>query len=120
MILAYGFKGSMAVYLSGGIDEGSMAAEGLYSVFMFLDFAPYIAWWGVAFAATTMVWLSFRDRLLPRWVGAISVPFALLPIAAVAGTGLRGVPGVVDGLWLLIVSLGVGLGRAGRRTATAA
>ena len=43
MMLGYGFMGSLAVYLPGGIDDGTFPVEGLYSVFMFLDFAPFIA-----------------------------------------------------------------------------
>src|SRR5262245_27662122 len=42
MILGYGFKGSLAVYLPGGMDGGEYANENLLSVFMFNDFAPYI------------------------------------------------------------------------------
>src|SRR5215211_3397132 len=52
MMLGYGFKGSLAVYLNGGIDAGAHAREGLYGVYMFLDFGPYVAWWGAAIAAT--------------------------------------------------------------------
>lgn len=65
MILGYGMKGSLAVYLPGGIDQGSMPAEGLYSVFMFLDLGPFMAWWGVALAAAAIGWLSLRERALP-------------------------------------------------------
>ena len=92
-----------------------MTDAGLYSVFMFLDFAPYIAWWGAAFAAVVMVWLAFRDRLLPRWIGAVSALFALAPIAFVVATGLPGFPGVVDQLWLVSVAIGVAFGRTGKR-----
>lgn len=114
MMLGYGFKGSLAVYLAGGINEGSMTREGLYAVFMFLDFGPYIAWWGVAIAAGTFAWLSLRDRLLAFWLGIASAVFALGPIGILVATGLPGFPGVVDPLWLVIVSLGVTFG--GRRT----
>ena len=107
MILGYGFKGSLAVYLDGGMDQGSMTPEGLYSVFMFLDFAPYIAWWGGAMAAGVVAWLSLRDGLLPRWIGIVSALFFLVPVGFMVATGLPGFPGVVDGLWLVIVSLGL-------------
>jgi len=106
MILAYGMKGSLAVYLPGGLDEGAYTAEGLHSVFMFLDFAPYIAWWGVCFAAVAMMWMSLRERLLPRWIGLVSILFVLAPVGFMAATGLPGFPGVVDALWLTIVSVG--------------
>ena len=106
MMLGYGFKGSLAVYLDGGMDEGSMTREGLYAVFMFLDFGPYIAWWGAAIAAAAMAWLGLRDQLLPRWIGAVSALFAIVPVGFLVATGLPGFPGVVDQAWLVIVSLG--------------
>lgn len=110
MILAYGMKGSLAVYLPGGMDEGTYPAEGLFSVFLFLDFAPYVAWWGVCFASIALGWLSLKERLLPRWVGVVSIPFVLAPVAFMAATGLPGFPGVVDGLWLTVVSVGIAVG----------
>ncbi|MGE0539397.1 MAG: hypothetical protein AB7R89_04400 [Dehalococcoidia bacterium] len=111
MMLGYGFMGSLAVYLPGGMDDGTFPTEGLYSVFMFLDFAPYIAWWGAAFAAIGIAWLSLRERSLPIWIGVVSALFALIPIAFMSITGLPGFPGVVDPLWLLIVSAGMALRR---------
>ena len=112
MMLGYGFKGSLAVYLNGGMDEGSHAREGLYAVYMFLDFGPYVAWWGAAVAAAAMAWLSLRERYLPRWIGAVSGLFALVPAAFLVATGLPGFPGVIDQAWLVIVSLGVFFSRA--------
>jgi hypothetical protein len=117
MILGYGFKGALAVYLPGGMDEGTFTLDSLSSIFMFLDFAPYMVWWGVCFAAIAMTWLSLRDRALPRWIGVVGVPFSLAPIVFMAATGLPGFPGVVDSLWLTIVSVGTFLG--GRRAASA-
>jgi hypothetical protein len=116
LILGYGFKGSMAVYLDGGMDAGSMPREGLYVIFMFLDLGPYMAWWGAAIAAAVMAWLALRDRLLPLWIGLVSALFAIVPIGFLVLTGLPGFPGVVDPLWLAIVSLGM---LFSRRTAIA-
>lgn len=111
MILGYAFKGSLAVYLPGGIDEGAMTKEGLYSVFMFLDFAPFIAWWGVLFAAAGTVWLSLKEKVLPRWLGIVSTLFVALVSLVVLATGLPGAPGVVTPLWLVISSIGVAASR---------
>lgn len=107
MILGYGMKGSLAVYLDGGFNEGFFTDEGLFSIFMFLDFAPFVVWWGVCFAAMAMTWLSLREKVLPRWVGVLGVPFVLAPVAFVVATGLPGFPGVVDSAYLAIVSLGL-------------
>jgi hypothetical protein len=117
MILGYGMKGSLAVYLPGGIDEGSMASEGLYSVFMFLDLGPFMAWWGVAMAAAAIGWLSLRERVLPLWLGVLSALFVVIPLGVLVATGLPGFPGVVDPLWLVIT--GVGLAVTLRRSVPA-
>jgi hypothetical protein len=109
MILGYGFKGSLAVYLPGGIDEGSYPNENLLSVFMFNDFAPYVAWYGVAMAAAAMAWVALRERQLPVWFGIISVIFVVLPVGYLVATGLPGFPGVVDPAWMVIVGIGLTL-----------
>lgn len=71
MIIGYGFKGMLAIYLPGGINAGDHPAEGLYTLFMINDLAPFFAWWGVAAAAAGVAWLAFRERLVVRWVGAV-------------------------------------------------
>jgi hypothetical protein len=111
MMLGYGFKGSLAVYLPGGIDENTYPKEGLYAVWMFLDFAPYICWWGATVAAAASVWLAFRERLLPRWIGVAGIVFVLAPVAFMVGTGLPGFPGVVSPAWLVLFSIGAALRR---------
>ena len=105
MFLGYGFKGSFAVYLDGGIDAGTMTDDGLYSVFMFLDFAPFIAWWGVAMALGAIAWLGFRERRVGKGVAAVAALFFAFPAAIVLATGLPGIPGVVCPLGLVITSV---------------
>ena len=109
MMLGYGFKGSMAVYLPGGMDEGTFTDEGLFSIWMFLDFAPYIAWWGTVVAAGVVTWISLRNRLLPRWIGFTSIPFAVAPLAFMVASGLPGMS-LLGTLWMVIVSLGLVVG----------
>jgi hypothetical protein len=111
MMLGYGFKGSLAVYLPGGINEHTYPNEGLYAVWMFLDFAPYVCWWGATVAAASSVWLAFRERLLPRWVGVLGAVFVAAPVAMLVLTGLPGFPGVVSGAWLVVFSIGAALRR---------
>jgi len=112
MIVGYGFKGMMAIYLPGGLNEESYPAEGLYSLFMINDLAAYFAWWGVAIAAAAVAWLGLREKVLPRWVGIVSALAFLAPLAFLALTGLTGFPGVITPLWLVIVSIGLALRRA--------
>lgn len=104
MLLGYGFKGSMAIYLEGGLDGGTMTDQGLYSVFMFLDFAPYISWWGVAMALGALAWLGLRERRLGRGAAGVAAFFFAFPVVVVAATALPGIPGVVCPLGLVLTS----------------
>ncbi len=107
MILGYGLKGMLAIYLPEGINQGEYCPEGLYTLFMFDDLAPFIAWYGAAMAAAAVTWLSLRERQLPIWIGVVSLLLTLAPIAMLVITGLPGFPGVVQPLWLIIVSIGL-------------
>jgi hypothetical protein len=111
MILGYGIKGMLAIYLPGGINAGEYGAEGLYTLFMFDDLGPYMAWYGVTIAAAAVTWLSLRERVLPIWIGMISLLLTLVPIAMLVVTGLSGLPGVVQPLWLIVISIGLLLTR---------
>jgi hypothetical protein len=119
MILGYGFKGALAVYLPGGMDEELHTAQGLYSLYMFDDFAPFIAWYGVAMAAAAVAWFSLRERRLPVWIGILSAIFVIVPFGFLVATGLPGFPGVVDPLWLIVTSIGLALTLRGQESAEA-
>jgi hypothetical protein len=119
LILGYGFKGSMAVYLPGGINDDEFPAEGLYALFMINDLAPYMAWWGVAVAAGAVAWLALRERYLPRWMGVVSVLALLPPLALLALSGLTGLPGATAPVWLAVVSVGMAVRRSDRSEPTA-
>jgi hypothetical protein len=110
MMIGYGLKGSMAVYLPGGMDHEGMSQEGLYAIFMFLDLGAWMVWWGGTVAALSAVWLAFRERLLPKWIGVVSALFALLPLGVLVGTGLPGLP-AMSTIWLVIISVGLALSR---------
>lgn len=111
MVIAYGFKGAMAIYLPGGINEGDFPNSGLYVLFAINDLGPFLAWWGVAVAAGAVAWLSLRERVLPAWLGVVSALAFLAPAGFLAGTGLTGFAGVVGPLWLVIAGAGLALGR---------
>lgn len=107
MMLAYGFKGALAVYLPGGTDEGAYPNENLLTFFMIDDFGAFISWWGVAMAAGAMAWLALKDRLLPVWIGVLAAIFAIVPVGFVAAMGLPGFPGVIDPFGLIFLSAGL-------------
>ena len=56
LLVAYGFRGGLAEYLPGGINEDNFPPEGLYVLFMINDTAPWFGWWGVIFAAALCAW----------------------------------------------------------------
>lgn len=107
MILGYGFKGSLATYLPGAPEGNSYPDENILAIFMFDDFGPFIAWWGVAMAALAIAWLSLKERALPIWIGVVSAIFGLVPYAALIWRGLPGVPGVVDPFWIVLFGIGM-------------
>jgi hypothetical protein len=107
MMIGFGFLGSLAVYLHGGINQHMFAREGLYAIYLVVDFGPYIAWWGVTVAAAAVAVVALRNRALPRWVGALSVIAVALAVLPLFATGLPGMPGVVGPFWLAAASVGV-------------
>jgi len=111
MMIAYGFAGALAVYLHGGMNAKMFSAQGLFSLYMILDFGPYIAWWGVAVAAAALVYAAFREGRVPRWVGAVSVAFVVIALLPLVATGLPGMPGVLGPFWLALVSVGLARSR---------
>jgi hypothetical protein len=112
LTLGYGFKGAMAIYLPGGIDAGGYDADGLFVYFMLNDFGAYLGWVGVLVAAGGIVWMSFAERTVSRWIGAVSVLAIVPPLGFLVVTGLPGFPGVVGGLWLAVAGFGLAFGRS--------
>lgn len=109
MTIGYGFKGALAVYLPGGINKGEYPREALYTLFMVNDLAPFFAWLGVIVAAGAVAVLALRQRVLPRWVGAVSVLAVLPPLGFLFITGLTGFSGITGPIWLAVVSAGIWL-----------
>lgn len=81
LIIGYGYKGAMAVYLPG-----------------------------------LLAWMALRERVVSRWLGVVSLLFAVSPLAFMVPTGLPGMS-LTAVLWLLILGLGMTFGRSGRATA---
>ena len=94
MIIGYGFKGSLAVYLDGGMDEGSYPAENLLVIFMINDFAPWdvlvgrdhgVAWHSLACVPRIGSAKVDRNRgrpdfRLPNWIRGPAGPPAVIAV----------------------------------------
>ena len=106
-IIGYSLAGALALYLDGGLDEGTMSDESLFVNFAYLDFGTLFGWWGAVLAAGCVAFLAFRRRLLPRWMGIVSVVTMAIPVGFAVFTALPGMPGLIMPLWLIAISLGM-------------
>jgi hypothetical protein len=109
MIIFFGIVGSMGLYLTGGVEETTgLNDQGLYVNHVLLDFGVLLGWWGAAASAIAVAVLAFRRaRLLPRWMGVVSVVFLVLPFGMAVGTSLPGLVGVFLPIWLAVISVGM-------------
>lgn len=109
LIAAYGNKGLLASYLEGGFNEASYPDREVYVFFLLDDLAGWFSWWGVAVAAACIAWLSFRERLVVRWVGALAVLTALAPMGFLLAFGFTGYSGVIAPVFLVLAGIGMAL-----------
>jgi len=111
LTLGYGWRLALALYLPGGLNEWGWDDQGLAVYYVLNDFGAYIGWLGVVVAAGAMAWLSLRERVLPRWIGVVSL-LPVLGVLGMSGAGaVAGFPGIVGPLWLTITFAGLALSR---------
>ena len=111
LIASYGVKGQLAAYLDGGFNDASYPDREVYVFYLLDDLAGWFSWWGVAIAAACIAWLSFRERLVVRWVGALAVLAALGPVGFLLAFGFTGYAGVVTPVFLVLAGIGMALRR---------
>lgn len=109
--LGYGWRGAMGLY-NGGNEDGAFDTAGLYVLFVLNDFGAYLGYLGVTVAAVAVAWMALRERLVSRWIGVVSALLVLPVVGTVAAFGLPGFPGVVSGLWLIVVGAGLAFGKS--------
>ena len=104
----------MAIYLPGGADEGWLSTEAIFVNYTLLDFGQLLGWWGAMVAAGCVAAISLRkSRLLPRWMGIVSIVLMLPAIVCAVATGLPGFPASSMPIWLVVISLGMMRARNG-------
>ncbi|WP_068929341.1 hypothetical protein [Planobispora rosea] len=112
LMLGYGWKGALAIYLPGGSDSTLFDQSGLYVYYVLNDFGSFIGWTGVAVSAGAITWMALRERTIQRWIGLLS----LLPVLAVTMTvlltGLPGFAGLICPAWMIITFLGLTFGNS--------
>jgi hypothetical protein len=107
-VIFFSIMGAMALYLPGGPDEGWLSKESMLTNFTLLDFGALLGWWGTAVAAICVATFAFgKARILPRWMGVVSVLLLLPPVAMAIGTALPGFVGFTMPIWLAVISIGM-------------
>lgn len=107
-VVYHGLSGAMGLYLDGGVEEDSVARSSLFVYYSMLDFGHLVAWWCAVVPAIAVIVLALRPaRLLPRWMGIVTIPLLLVPLAAAVATSLPGLVGFFLPLWLIVVSIGL-------------
>lgn len=109
---AYGLKGQLSAYLDGGFNEATFPDRDLYVFFLLDDLAGFFAWWGVAVAMGCLAWLALRERLVPRWIGAVAALAFVGPVAFLLAFGFTGFAGVICPVALVVVGTGLALRRS--------
>ena len=92
----------LAIYLPGGLNAGEYPPEGTAVLFVLDDLLPFLTWWGAADSVLAIAWLAWRERALPRWVGALGLLALLPPLALLVVFGMPGLFGVTVPLWLIV------------------
>lgn len=106
----YGWKGALGNYMPGGLEDNFFDDQGLYVYYMLTDFGSFIGWLGVVAAAGAVAWMALRERTVSRWIGIVS----LLPVVqttVMVAIGVPGVPGLLAPVWLVVIGLGLTLGK---------
>jgi len=112
LTFGFGWKGALANYGYDGPEFGLYGDDGLFVYYMLTDFGPYIPWLGSLVAAVAYGWLAWRERLLSRVLGTVSLAYAGLIGGAFVVTGVPGLAGPLGGLWLAGTSLWLAVGRS--------
>lgn len=109
-LLGYGWKGALANYL--GPEAGLYDENGLFIYYMLTDFGAYLPWFGVLVAALAVAWMAFVERIVSRFLGAVSGLFGLGLGALMFVSGVPGIPGTLIQLWLVVLGVWLALGRS--------
>lgn len=112
LTLAYGWKGALANYGYDGPEAGLFGDEGLFVYYVLTDFGPYIPWFGVLIMAGALGWMAWVERSVSRVLGTLSGLYALAIFAGYIVSGVPGIAGPGSGLWLLVASIWLAVGRS--------
>ena len=111
LMLGYGWKGALAIYLPGGMDASEVAPDVLFVYYVLNDFGSFIGWFGIIISAGGVCFMSLSEGVLSRWLGWMSLPACAVVAGFAITTGLPGFAGVVGPVWLVLAFLAISLGK---------
>lgn len=107
-IIFTSIAGSMALYLPGGTDAGWLSSESMLVNYTLLDFGQLLGWWGAVVASLCAASLGLRrNRVLPLWMGVVSLLLPLPAIGLAVAVSLPGFVGLTMPIWLIVMSVGL-------------
>ncbi len=113
LTLAYGWKGSLALYGHGGPEFGSFDDSGLLVFYTLTDFGAFIPWFGVIVSFAALAWMAWAEHSVSRLAGTLAAGAVLLVVAGYVVTGVPGLAGPVGGLTLALLTTWLLVGRRG-------
>lgn len=108
--LAIGWTGALGSHLRGDVEEEHYDS-GLHVHEVLNDFSAYGGWLPVTVALGGLAWMAFAEGLVSRPLGAVAAGLTTLITAAVAVTGVPGLP-YVSMVGLVVVGIWLSVGRS--------
>lgn len=107
MVIVWSLKAMLAGGMPGGIDEAFYTETDTTVLHLFVDQLQWVPWWGLVVGVGAVAVLALGERVLPRWIGWVSIVAAALVAVMTLAFALPYSAGVVTPAWLVVVSLGL-------------
>lgn len=107
MVIVWSLKAMLAGGMPGGVDEPLYTQTDVTVLHLLVDQLQWVPWMGLVIGIGAIAVLSLRERVLPRWIGWVSVVTTVLVALMTLGLALPYSAGVVAPFWLVVVSLGL-------------
>lgn len=107
MVISWSLKAMLAGGMPGGVDEAFYTETDTTVLHLFVDQLQWVPWMGLVIGIGALAVLALKERVLPRWIGWVSVVAVVLVSIMTFAFALPYSSGVVAPFWLLVVSLGL-------------
>jgi hypothetical protein len=107
MVVTWSMKAMLAGGMPDGVDEAFYTHTDTTVLHLLVDQLQWTPWWGLVVGAGGLAVLALKERVLPRWIGWVSVVAVVLTALMTFSFALPYSAGVVTPPWLLVISLGL-------------